>query len=133
MSLGNAGQPAIDDPGPIVLGGAGGGGGGGGGGAGATVVGAAVGGGAGAWVEVVVASVVDVLVVEVEVVEVVTVLVVGSLRPASTTDVAVAVPSLESQAAAMNNIVSASAQIRLRIVKLLCHPCVVVGRNADAP
>jgi hypothetical protein len=115
------------DPGPIVMGG---GGGGGGGGAGGSVVGAAVGGGAGASVEVVVASVVDVLVVVVDVVDV---LVVASLRPASTTDVAGAAPSLESQAAAMNSIVSAKAQIRLRIVKLLCHPCVVVGRNETVP
>jgi hypothetical protein len=101
------------DPGPIVLGGGGDvGGGGGGGGGGAAVVGAAV--GAGAWVEVMVASVVDVAVLVV-VVDVVTVLVVASLRPASTIDVAVAAPSLESHAAAMNKIVSANAQIRLRM------------------
>jgi hypothetical protein len=63
-------------------------------------------------VEVVVASVADVLVV---VIDVVTVLVVGSSRPASTSDVAVAAPSLESQAAAMNSIASANAEIRLRM------------------
>ena len=73
--------------------------------------------------------VVDVLEVEVDVVTVV----VGSLRPASTNEVGVAVPSPESHAAAMNNIVSANAQTRLRIVKLLCHPCVVVGRIAGDP
>ena len=120
------------EPGPTVLGGGGDvGGGGSGGGGGAAVVGAAVGGGAGACVEVVAASVVDVDVLVV--VDSVTVVVVGSLRPASTSDVAVAAPSLESHAAAMNNIVSANAQIRLRIVKLPCHPCVVVGRIASAP
>jgi hypothetical protein len=107
------------EPGPTVLGGGGDvGGGGSGGGGGAAVVGAAVGGGAGACVEVVAASVVD---VDVLAVESVTVVVVGSLRPASTSDVAVAAPSLESHAAAMNNIVIANAQIRLRIVKLPCH------------
>jgi hypothetical protein len=107
LSLGNDGQAAIDDPGPIVFGG--GGGGGGGAGAGVTVVGAAVGGGAG--VVVVVAS----SVVEVDVlVDVVTVFDVASLRPASTCVVGVAVAP-ESHAAAINSIVSANAQIRLRM------------------
>lgn len=81
-------------------------------------------------VVVVVASVVvDVLVV---VVDVVAVLVVGSLRPASMIEVAVAELSLESHAAATNSIVSANAQIRLRMISSLCHPCVVVGRFAKA-
>jgi hypothetical protein len=83
-------------------------------------------------VVVVSASVVDVDILVV-VVDVVTVVVVGSLRAASTNEVGEAAPLPESHAAAINNIVSANAQIRLRIVKLLCHPCVVVGRNADAP
>ena len=78
---------------------------------GGTFVGAAVGGGA----EVVVsASVVDVDVLVV-VVDVVTVVVVGLLRPASTNDEGEAVPSPESHAAAINSIVSANAQIRLRM------------------
>jgi hypothetical protein len=111
LSLGKAGQPAIVDPGPIVLG-RGGGGGGGGGTTGGTVVGAAV--GSGAEVVVVAASVVDVEVLVV-VVDVATVVVVGSLRPASTNEVGEAVPSPESHAAPINSIVSANAQIRLRM------------------
>ena len=95
------------DPGPTVLGG--GGGGGGGGGLGGTVAGATVGGGAGCAV-VEVASVVDVVALVVPV----DVEVVLSSRPASITEVGTAAPSPESHAAAMSNMVSANAQIRLR-------------------